>query len=317
MNTKILEYIIAIAEEKNITKAAERHLLSSSVLSRHLKKVEGELGSPLFLHEKQGLTLTKAGVIYINSAQAILHAQHQMEQQIETIKHQQKDTMTFLIDPPYLNFFQKEILPVFHEKYPKHYINYSKSNFTHMKAQFLSRKVDLAIFPSSNLTDEKLTYIPLFKESFEIVFSENNPAAMAFVQGRMDDPVFKNLQFVLLESDYTFRHLQNECLASVGLIPRIIFEVTTFHESLDNVIKNNCCTILPSELINISKTDKIRHYPFKPDYCFYAVMAYSQRSTFSVWEHKMLLNIIENFPNFYTYMRKKDKDIFTSRVKAF
>ena len=47
MNTKILEYIIAIAEEKSISQAADRFYLSQPVLSRHLKKIEDELGAPL------------------------------------------------------------------------------------------------------------------------------------------------------------------------------------------------------------------------------------------------------------------------------
>ena len=43
MDTKILEYVIAIAEEKSLSKAAERLYLSQPALSQRLKKLEDEL----------------------------------------------------------------------------------------------------------------------------------------------------------------------------------------------------------------------------------------------------------------------------------
>ena len=46
MDTKILEYVIAIAEEKSLSKAAERLYLSQPALSQRLKKLEDELGTP-------------------------------------------------------------------------------------------------------------------------------------------------------------------------------------------------------------------------------------------------------------------------------
>ena len=64
MDTKILEYVIAIAEEKSLSKAAERLYLSQPALSQRLKKLEDELGTPLFLREKNGLSITDAGRIY-------------------------------------------------------------------------------------------------------------------------------------------------------------------------------------------------------------------------------------------------------------
>ena len=63
MDTKILEYVIAIAEEKSLSKAAERLYLSQPALSQRLKKLEDELGTPLFLREKNGLSITDAGHI--------------------------------------------------------------------------------------------------------------------------------------------------------------------------------------------------------------------------------------------------------------
>ena len=50
MNFKILEYIVAIAESGNVTKAAERLFISQSGLNQQLIKLETELGTPLRAH---------------------------------------------------------------------------------------------------------------------------------------------------------------------------------------------------------------------------------------------------------------------------
>lgn len=68
MNTQTLEYIIAIAEEKSISRAADRLLVSQPAISRQLKRVEERLGTKLFLRERGEMILTDAGKIYVNGA---------------------------------------------------------------------------------------------------------------------------------------------------------------------------------------------------------------------------------------------------------
>ena len=43
-----MEYVIAISEEKSISRAAERLLISQAALSQHVKKLETELDAKLF-----------------------------------------------------------------------------------------------------------------------------------------------------------------------------------------------------------------------------------------------------------------------------
>ena len=72
MDTRIAEYMITIQEERSLTKAASRLFITQSALNQQLKKLEQELGMPLFQRGKQGLTLTDAGKIYIAGARAFL-----------------------------------------------------------------------------------------------------------------------------------------------------------------------------------------------------------------------------------------------------
>ena len=65
MNTRQLEYILAIAEEKNILRASEKLFISQSTLSQTLINLEKELGTPLFIRNQRELAITEAGQYYI------------------------------------------------------------------------------------------------------------------------------------------------------------------------------------------------------------------------------------------------------------
>lgn len=98
MDIKILEYIIEIAEKRSISKAAESLYLSQPVLSRHLAKIENELGARLFIRRHSELELTDAGKIYLNNARAILYTCRQLEEELHAIKASASSHYTLLVD---------------------------------------------------------------------------------------------------------------------------------------------------------------------------------------------------------------------------
>ena len=86
MNTKTLEYILVIAQEESLSGAAEKLYMSQPVLSRHLKKIEEELGADLFIRKHDGMELTDAGRIFVNNARAILHVEEELENDLKKFK---------------------------------------------------------------------------------------------------------------------------------------------------------------------------------------------------------------------------------------
>lgn len=71
MDVRILKYFLAVAQEHNITRAAETLHTSQSNLSRQLAALEDELGQPLLIRGSRKVTLTDEGLFLRKRAQAI------------------------------------------------------------------------------------------------------------------------------------------------------------------------------------------------------------------------------------------------------
>jgi DNA-binding transcriptional LysR family regulator len=74
MELRHLRYFVAIAEERSISRAAERLWIAQPGLSTHMRRLEGELGVKLFERHARGVDLTPAGELFLERARAVLAA---------------------------------------------------------------------------------------------------------------------------------------------------------------------------------------------------------------------------------------------------
>ncbi|MBL8061804.1 MAG: LysR family transcriptional regulator [Anaerolineales bacterium] len=78
MELNHLKTFIAVAEEKNVTKAAERLYMTPPSVSAHIKALEDELGVSLFIRKPQGMEITEHGEILRIKAEKILNSAREM-----------------------------------------------------------------------------------------------------------------------------------------------------------------------------------------------------------------------------------------------
>lgn len=67
-----LRYFVAVAEELNISRAAQRLHLSQPPLTRQIQQLEGLVGAPLFTRTARGMELTEAGRVLLAQARNLL-----------------------------------------------------------------------------------------------------------------------------------------------------------------------------------------------------------------------------------------------------
>ena len=63
VDTRLLRYfaVVVAAAEGNLTRAAERLLVSQPALTKQIRQLENQLGVQLFTRSRAGMTLTSAG----------------------------------------------------------------------------------------------------------------------------------------------------------------------------------------------------------------------------------------------------------------
>jgi DNA-binding transcriptional LysR family regulator len=78
-----LECLVAVAEHLNFSQAARRLNLSQPPLTRHIQSLEAKLGVKLFQRNTHAVSLTDAGVLFLEDARAILG---QLDRAVETVR---------------------------------------------------------------------------------------------------------------------------------------------------------------------------------------------------------------------------------------
>lgn len=82
MEIRVLRYFLAVAQEENITRAAEKLHIAQPSLSKQLMELEDELGKQLLIRGKRRITLTEEGVLLRKRAEEILELVNKTEQEI-------------------------------------------------------------------------------------------------------------------------------------------------------------------------------------------------------------------------------------------
>ena len=67
-----IEYFVAVAEAGQLTRAAARLHVSQPPLTRQIKSLEDELGTPLFRRTRLGMELLPAGDTFLTHARRVL-----------------------------------------------------------------------------------------------------------------------------------------------------------------------------------------------------------------------------------------------------
>ena len=84
MELRELRYFLAVAREKNITKAADALYISQPSLSKQMQNLEKEIGSPLFVRGSRSVALTETGMLLKKRAEELLELYEKTESETAT-----------------------------------------------------------------------------------------------------------------------------------------------------------------------------------------------------------------------------------------
>lgn len=170
MHLRELNYVVTLADEGSITRAADRLYMAQSSLSQFLQQYEAELGMALFVRTSKGLSPTAAGNLFIENARSILYHYRLVRNEMYDMEHLQKGQITFGISSFRGSYMLPPILKQFYLQYPKITVNVVEANSIALEEKILEGEVDLALVA---LPLKKLNYEVEVLKSDEILLVTN------------------------------------------------------------------------------------------------------------------------------------------------
>ena len=227
------EYIVTIAEERSLLRAAEKLFVSQSALSQYVSKLEAELNTPLFVRSRSGWTPTAAGEIYIDLARNVLHLQQHAYTQISLVAGSLTHTLCVGINPGRMTDMIAACIPKFTSRFPNARVVLKEDSVGELLRMLRSQKIDVGFLSySSGFSGMgEIASEPLLTERFVLAL----PAAHPFTPTVDGEPApgvpptirlaeCDRLDFMLMQRDTTLRQAQDTLFRNAGFEPRVIFE---------------------------------------------------------------------------------------------
>ena len=149
MNSRQLEYFLAVAHELNFTKAAESMYVSQTAVTQQIKALEEQLGVSLFERTKKKVVLTPAGKVFLQEASSILN-------RIDTAVERTREASSGVIGSLEIGFSVgigntglAEKIQAFNEKYPNIAMKFTNQSPSMLLKMLKNGDLDLVLMPMS------------------------------------------------------------------------------------------------------------------------------------------------------------------------
>lgn len=153
MNLKELNYIVTIADEGSISRAAEKLYMAQSSLSQFLQLYEAELGAPLFMRTSRGVRPTASGSVFLNHARQILLQYHRAQSELWDIEELSGGRIELGISTFRGTYLLPPVLKRFRDRYPKIHVEITEKDSMYLEEMILEGLLDMALLalPSPRL----------------------------------------------------------------------------------------------------------------------------------------------------------------------
>lgn len=153
------EYVYAVYQEKSFSKAAQKLFVSQPWLSATVKKVEQELGFPLFDRSTNPISLTEAGEYYVEHIEQIMSIEQEMHQHFKELRETSGAELHIGSSMFFCTYVLPSLLSDFQAQYPQISLTFSEGSTRTLVDRLLEGKLDL-LLEAEKPENDKLHTIP-------------------------------------------------------------------------------------------------------------------------------------------------------------
>lgn len=286
---KKMDYVYNVYNERSFTKAAQKLYISQPCLSAAIKKIEDEIGQPLFERRYSSVKPTKIGLEYIETIEKIMKLENDFREKISEEKSLQYGSIVIGGS----NYVSSHILPKivnkFTELYPKIDISLIEAGSLELEKKLACEEVDIVIdsfddtemiFESFPLLNEKILLAVPKVSKCNDTLKEYQILPESIFEETIDYKkvksisinAFKNEKFILLKNGHNmYKHAQN-IFKKENFNPLVRFR-------LDQLLTSYSLTASGNGVCFVTDT-MFRYYNFRDDVILYNVEGSGNRTLY-------------------------------------
>ncbi len=256
-----LKYVLAVAEHKNFTLAADKCFVTQPTLSMQIQKIEDELSIQIFDRTKKPIQLTDIGQKIVNQAKNIVNEADRIQDIVEQQKGFVGGEFRLGIIPTIMPTLLPMFLSNFIKKYPKVKLIIEELNTDEIITKLNNGHLDAAI-AATPLQEEKIKEIVLYFEPFVAYIPESHQ----HYQKQEIEVADLNLdEILLLQDGHCFRDgILNLCKNNIrSEINHFQIESGSFETLIKLADEGLGTTLLPYlHTLDLKESDKkkLRHF---------------------------------------------------------
>lgn len=239
-----LQYVLAVAEQRNFTLAAQKCFVTQPTLSMQVQKLEDELGVQIFDRSKKPISVTEIGAKVVTQARAVVAEANRMEDIVNQNKGFIGGHFVLGIIPTVMPTLLPMFLNTFLKRYPKVNLIIREYNTTELVKQLEESRIDAGI-AATPLNLGEIVERPLFYEPFVGYIPPSHPLHRKNQLRPSDLPVE---EILVLEDGHCFReNVLNVCgpRPSAGVQGRFTLESGSFETLMQLSEEGLGITLLP------------------------------------------------------------------------
>lgn len=244
MNWNQLEYVLTLAEEKNITRAAQKLYLTQPSLSLSLKALEEELGTPLFTRGRNGLELTYAGSLFCAWAEQTQATFGRLNTKLSDITSGRRQLLKLGVSPHRGDLLLPTILAAFYQQFPNcevHTVELSTATLRHMlEEDQLDFIVDIPNPDTVTFCNELL-----LDESIVLAIPRSFLSRIHPKNGTVDLRDLSSEPFILLPTEQLLGGICHKMCQQKGFLPNLRLECSNVERALSLAAQQLGVTFAP------------------------------------------------------------------------
>lgn len=238
-----IRYLLAVADHRNFTRAAEALHVSQPTLSQQIKQLEDTLGAPLLDRSGRSVRLTDAGEAYVRFARLALQDLQAGTRAMHDVQDLSRGSLRLAMTPTFTAYLTGPLLARFNSLYPAITLTIEEMTQDRIEAALAQDLLDIGIgFTGEHLPDIECQ--GLFVEELSLVASAAHPTLSRKQWLKLAD--FKQQPLVLLNSDFATRRYIDDYCRGLDVKPQITMEANSISAIIEIVRSTQLATILPS-----------------------------------------------------------------------